>query len=116
MSSKSSTSVVQLDSDSYELFDTPKETGTPERNLLMAILERAVLDYVGNDNKEAETAKEWLFGDLEESESPATSEFSFPWLCHQLDLDSRKIASQVRAMPKRGDRRIPPWYFMKKEG
>jgi hypothetical protein len=98
----------EIDVDGYNLFDYPNESGSPDRNLLMAILERAILDYVGNDAKELQDAEHWIFADLEE---PGFEEFSFPWLCQQLDLDMDKIASQIKAMPKRGNRRVAPWYF-----
>ena len=75
----------------------------------MAVLERAILDWVGNDIKEAEQADAWLFGDLD-AEKPH-SLFSFPWLCEVLSLDRFAIAAKIKKMPKRGDRRIAPWYF-----
>lgn len=101
---------TSIDWSAVGLLDIPNQTGTPERNLLMAILERAILDYVGNDPKEIEEAAEWLFEDLSQTNY---DQFSFPWLCQQLDLDPYKIAGKVKAMPKRGANRIAPWYFAK---
>ena len=49
-----------IDQDAFHLFDFPNLTGTPERNMLMAILEGAILDFVGNDEKEAQAAQEVL--------------------------------------------------------
>lgn len=89
---------------------SPNQTGTPERRLLLAILERAILDFVGNDKREVEEAEEWLFGDLE---NPSLDKFSFAWICEQLDLDLSKISGKIRMMPRRGDKKIAPWYFMK---
>jgi hypothetical protein len=101
-----------IDKDAFVLFDTPNLTGTPERRLLLAVLERAILDFVGNDEKEMDQAKEWLFGDLEFGPSdPTATEFSFPWLCQQLDLDIENITEKIKAMPKRGTNRVAPWYF-----
>jgi hypothetical protein len=89
-------------------FDIPNFTGTPERRLLLAILERAILDYVGNIKKEIDEATEWLFNSLgHDSENM----FSFEWVCHELDLNPSTILEKIRLMPKRGERRIPPWYF-----
>ena len=34
-------------------------------------------------------------------------------VCQQLDLDKNFVAETVKAMPKRGSRRVAPWYFMK---
>ena len=74
-------------------------------------MERAILDYVGNDPREAEAAAEWLFED-DNDESKRTP-YSFPWVCEQLDLNRRNITEMIRAMPKRGSRRVAPWYFSK---
>jgi hypothetical protein len=99
-----------IDDDAATLFDTPNMTGTPERRLLLAVLERAVLDYVGNDEREMEAAEAWLFEDLNNQQS---GEFSFTWICRELDLDVKKIAQKISEMPKRGSRRVAPWYFLK---
>ncbi len=99
-----------IDDDAVALFDFPNQTGTPERRLLTAILERAILDFVGNDEREVDDAQEWIFSDLE---NPNAGEFSFPWLCRELDLDVKFIADKIKSMPKRGTHRIAPWYFSK---
>jgi len=78
---------------------------------LVAVLERSLLDYVGNDIKEAEAASEWLF---EEDNDSAYDQFTFAWVCQELDLDYRKIAEKIKKLPKRGARRIAPWYSEKK--
>jgi len=97
-----------IDRDAFVLFDSPNMTGTPERRLILAVLERAILDFVGNDEKETEAAEAWLFGDLEEKNF---TEFSFPWICQELDLETDNIAKKIREMPKRGSQRVAPWYF-----
>jgi hypothetical protein len=88
---------------------------SPERRLLLAILERAILDYVGNDSREVEAAEEWLFNKPEQeiAEPTPTEQFSFSWVCEQLDLDTLKVARKIRSMPRRGNRRVAPWYFAK---
>lgn len=96
-----------IDQDSSNLFEVPNSTGSPERRLILAVLERAILDFVGNDLREVQEAEEWLFG---ERDTPTNAPFSFAWVCRELDLDSRVIAEQIRAMPKRGESRIAPWY------
>lgn len=101
---------MNLERDPLAHLELPNETGTPERNLLMAILERAILDYVGNDSREVEEADFWLFSDLID---PRFEQFSFPWVCQQLDLDHTKIAAKIKEMPKRGSNRIAPWHFAK---
>lgn len=99
-----------IDFDAYRLFETPNLTGTPERRLLLAILERAILDYVGNDEREAVEAGGWLF---DNNDDTPPSEFTFSWICSELDLDLKEITDKIRAMPKRGDSRIAPWYLKK---
>lgn len=101
---------ISTDGEISEIFDMPNGTGTPERNLLMAVLERAILDYVGNDDKEVTSAAQWLF---EELDRPSFDKFTFPWICQELDLDFRRIAETIQAMPKRGASRIAPWYLTK---
>jgi hypothetical protein len=96
-----------IDRDFQQVFGAPNMTGTPERRLLLAILERAILDFVGN-----EEAEDWLFNS---PDAGIRSQFSFQWLCEQLDLDHAKIAKKIRAMPRRGNRKIAPWYFAKEE-
>jgi hypothetical protein len=98
--------VPTIDGDASALFDAPNFTGTPERRLLLAILERAILDYVGNDEKEVTEANDWLFTEDQ-------GIFSFSWLCQELDLDEHIIAEKIRKMPRRGNRRVAPWYFQR---
>jgi hypothetical protein len=102
-------SFPSIDGDATSLFDVPNETGTPERRLLLAVLERAILDYVGNDEKEIAEADDWIF----DSDPINKSVFSFGWLCQELDLDEEVIAEKIRSMPRRGNRRVAPWYFAK---
>ncbi len=103
-------SPANYEHDFYQVFGAPNMTGTPERRLLLAILERAILDYVGNDHREIQEAEEWLFG---ESATEKNVQFSFGWLCEQLDLDPIKIAGHIKSMPRRGNRKVAPWYFAK---
>jgi hypothetical protein len=98
-----------IDRDFDHVFGAPNPTGSPERRLLLAILERAILDYVGNDVREVQEAEEWLFNNLETSRN----QFSFTWICEQLDLDTSKIIHKIRSMPRRGNRKVAPWYFSK---
>lgn len=101
-----------IDNEAYNLIDGPKLTGTPERRLLLAMLERAILDFVGNDSLEVDQAQQWIFSDLED---PDFLPFTFSWVCQQLDLDHQRIAKTIKEMPRRGSRRVAPWYFAKQE-
>lgn len=102
--------VPVIDNDAYSMFDSPQTTGTPERRLLLAILERAILDFVGNEPNEVIEAEHWIFS---EQDSQYLTAFSFNWVCQQLDLDPRHISQIIRAMPRRGSNRVAPWYFTK---
>lgn len=102
---------TDIENDEFGIFDHPNLTGTPERRLLLAILERALLDFVGNDEKEALEAEEWIFSDL--LPLHPFEAFSFPWICEQLDLNVKKTLRKIRRMPKRGSNRLAPWYLTK---
>ena len=93
------------------LNSTPNHTGSPERNLMMAVLERSILDYVGNKASDIQSAKEWIFSEAHEPQE----KFSFAWICSELDLDPKRIAEAIKAMPKRGNNRVAPWYFTKQQ-
>ena len=108
-----STYCTSIENDEFGIFECPNVTGTPERRLLLAILERALLDYVGNDGREANEAEEWIFTDL--APKHPFSPFSFPWICEQLDLNIKKTLRKIRRMPKRGSNRLAPWYLSKQK-
>lgn len=57
---------------------------TPERDLLVAVLQRAILDYVGSGEVLRSEAGEWLFDDAEHA-------FSFPWVCGHLGLEPEAV-------------------------
>ena len=114
MSNKKKHSLPCIDVDGDAIYQEPNFTGSPERNLLMAMLERAILDYVGNETKESLKAEEWLFGETFNENSKFKTQFehfSFAWVCHELDLDPFHISNIIKSMPKRGNRRVAPWYF-----
>jgi hypothetical protein len=108
----------QLDSDSLSLIDNPHSVSSPERKLCLAVLERAILDFVGNDTKERLGAEEWLFDEADDSlkeEVPCYEEpvLSFQWVCETLGLEASKIRSIIYNMPRRGANKVAPWYTMK---
>ena len=103
---------IEIDGTALGIISIPNERGTPERRLLLAVLERAILDFVGNEVKEATAAAEWLFAD-EAIEDENSDEFSFSWICNYLDIDRSGVLSHIKALPKRGNKKIAPWYFAK---
>jgi hypothetical protein len=79
----------------YELpgvcFVSSSVAAVPERGLLIAILDRAVLDYFETPPGDSSDAEEWLFGD-----SDPTELFSFQWVCDLLKLDPEALRRRIR--------------------
>jgi hypothetical protein len=74
----------------------------PERNLLSAVLARAICDAFGTaqcDRHIVRSARQWLFGAL-----TPTKAFSFAWVSQHLDLDP--IALQQTLKSYEGDPEI----------
>jgi hypothetical protein len=66
----------------------------PERNLLAAILARAICDAFGSaqcDRHIVRSARQWLFGGL-----TPTRAFSFAWVAQHLDLDPIALQQTLR--------------------
>ncbi len=67
----------------------------PERNLLAAVLARAICDAFGSaqcDRHIVRSARQWLFGKL----SPSRP-FSFAWVAQHLDLDPIALQHTLRS-------------------
>ena len=66
----------------------------PERNLLAAVLARAICDAFGSaqcDRHVVRSARQWLFGRL-----TPTRAFSFAWVVQHLDLDPSALQHTLR--------------------
>jgi hypothetical protein len=66
----------------------------PERNLLAAVLARAICDAFGSaqcDRHEVRSARQWLFGQL----TPKLP-FSFAWVAIHLDLEPNSLQDTLR--------------------
>lgn len=66
----------------------------PERNLLAAVLARAICDAFGTAHCErhiVRSARQWLFGKL-----TPTKAFSFAWVALHLDLDPVQLQDTLR--------------------
>ena len=122
----SSESSYNLEHGSYFVDNSSTSLSLPEKKLLLAILERSILDYIGNDKKEAIEAGNWIFQQVEQPPEDDISKFgrfhnneilredyvfSFEGVCLQLDLDPSKIREIIRGMPKRGEKRVAPWFW-----
>lgn len=67
----------------------------PERNLLAAILARAICDAFGTAHCErhiVRSARQWLFGQL-----CVKKPFSFAWIATHLDLDPVSLQDSLRS-------------------
>ncbi|MCC6220405.1 MAG: hypothetical protein IT291_04095 [Deltaproteobacteria bacterium] len=66
----------------------------PERNLLAAVLARAICDAFGSaqcDRHVVRSARQWLFGKL-----TPTRAFSFAWVAQHLDLEPSTLQVTLR--------------------
>ena len=66
----------------------------PERNLLAAVLARAICDAFGSaqcDRHVVRSARQWLFGSL-----TPTRAFSFAWVAQHLDLDPVALQNTLK--------------------
>lgn len=93
------------------VFETPNAGyRQPEKNLLGAIVWRAVQDYFGNEDREAAT--EWLFEDR------GSGPFTFGWICDHLSLDRDRLRSGIRGFQSRGGTLaggMCPWNYRRRE-
>lgn len=67
----------------------------PERNLLAAVLARAICDAFGSaqcDRHVVRSARQWLFGVLQ-----PTRVFSFAWVAQHLDLEPIALQHTLRS-------------------
>jgi len=71
----------------------------PERHLLVAILRRALFDYVQGSGEEKVAARDWLFDEDQHTL------FSFRWICTQLEIDAGSILFRLK---RRGGRKVQP--------
>jgi hypothetical protein len=72
-------------------FSTVKHI-TPERELLIAVLDRAVLDFCGREGELHLRAKEWIFG---EDEIDSDHSFSFNVICEHLGLNPSALRERI---------------------
>ncbi len=67
----------------------------PERNLLAAVLARAICDAFGSaqcDRHVVRSARQWLFGALQ-----PTRVFSFAWVAQHLDLNPTALQQTLKS-------------------
>ncbi|MCC6933443.1 MAG: hypothetical protein IT292_09345 [Deltaproteobacteria bacterium] len=85
MNNNTSVAKVRIGNVDDEQGSTASKGIKPERNLLAAVLARAICDAFGSaqcDRHVVRSARQWLFGPL-----TPTRAFSFAWVTQHLDLD-----------------------------
>ena len=81
----------------------------PERNLLLAILNRAVLDYLGNQAVERNAAKDWLF-----DEDAAEESFSYYWVCQHLGINADYLREGIEDLKQSSKgSAVKRWYLVR---
>lgn len=70
---------------------------TPEKSLIVAVIERAIFDYVGSHSEERREARSWLFDGRRDI-------FSFHWCLDELNLLGHKkyFRERILLLPTRG--------------
>lgn len=79
-------------------YEEPTSPVRSERNLLAAVLSRAICDAFGSAKCEAHlirAARVWLFAPLMPSKP-----FTFAWVARGLDLDARDLQDRLREYSK----------------
>lgn len=65
----------------------------PERELLIATLDRAVLDFYGSNEEIKSEAAEWLF-----EQTDTEGLFSFNWICEHLEIEPQEVRDQIERL------------------
>lgn len=96
-------------SDFFEL-ETGEENSLrlPEHNLLIALLNRALLDYLGSSGEEHRHAADWLF-----AEDDSDDTFSYRWVCEHLGLEPDFLLGGVRVMREESNGKVKRWYLQR---
>ena len=62
----------------------------PEKRLLAAVLQRAITDFVSGEGELQESARQWLYGSDDISES-----FGFAYICEALDFHKEELRKAI---------------------
>lgn len=77
----------------------------------MAMIQRAIFDYMGDRDIDRESAAQWLF-----DSSESVDAFSFNWVCAHLDLEPAVITTRVKQMTRRDGMHSQKWWGMQRYG
>ena len=67
----------------------------PEKDLLMAILDRAVLDFHSGNLALKKAARDWIFEGCANDDGQY---FSFLWVCSHLDLEPSEVQRSIKGL------------------
>ena len=99
--------ITVLDSD---LLPTLDPGASPEKRLLLAVLEQGIRDFLDKGKGYANQAKWWLFDDIE---ADFQNPFTCAWICKELDIDIRSLRSRVEHFSENGVPKEMVWVFKK---
>lgn len=106
--SPGSISIVSVDYDS-----SSEDKCSPEKRLLLAVLEQAIRDCLEKDVAYAKQAQWWIF---EDKDGDFHWPFSFTWVCRYLDIDPEEVQSRVRYFLDHGVPQEIQWNFKRGAG
>lgn len=86
-------------------FSAESSNSSPERRLLVAMLRRALFDFVGDNLADRRAAREWIFEGGRVSEH-----FSFEWICLHLDIDSGLVKERLSSMKPGSVKASAHWF------
>ena len=89
----------------------------PEERLLLAVLERAIRDYIGGSAEDKADATEWLYTPvplMQADGSRYLEPFSFPWLCQFLELDRNEMLEKLEAAVRQSRDGSLPFFLDKR--
>ena len=93
---------------SSEISSSPDDRLTPEKRLLLAVLEQAIRDVLDHDKPHGKQAERWFFEDWNTEHSLP---FSLSWICRHLDIDMTQTQKKVREFIEHGIPAGMAWAF-----
>ncbi len=85
----------QIDEDFDAAIGLEPGVGSPEHQLLVAILDRASRDYLGGQPREKTDASKWLF---ETAKRRTLAPFSFEWTCEHVAISPDQLRARLIAV------------------
>lgn len=91
----------RVELDPTEFYEDCPTKNAPERRLLSGILERAITDVTGNDQRLVDEALDWINEEFVEFKPEP---FSFQFVCMALDLDYYIMKDKILALRVKADK------------